>query len=198
MIDSAKKTSPLQALFWIVLAGLLLRIGMGPLGPGLLIAMIPICILGLLASVAVCGPSGALAGAKFLIGRAKESELPVATRALGAAGRFLIHLGFSCGVVALLSNLDMIRLAWVATKSSTPAPRVNPADLAWVFRYGIILGIPATLFAGRFVLGAAAELAALRSGRKPPRYSIGVQVCAMLLVPIQLSLFLVSFNTIVD
>lgn len=191
-----QRNSKLAVVVYVVLIGALLGVGLGRLGPMVLGAILPLCGLGLLAAVAVHGPAGARAGIRFLFFRGRIAELPHAARALGTAGVFLIHLGVAGSFVALLSNLDTYRLVLDSIRNGTEYPQAGPADIARIFQYGILLGVPATLCAGRFILGAAAELAASRAGVTPPVYSFGVQFAAFLVVPIHLSLLVITYPPI--
>lgn len=190
------KRSKLMLLACIALAAVLLRVSLGPLGPILLASIVPSCLLGLVASAAIAGPRSALAGLRFLTGRATTIEYPMAAHALATGGQFLIHLGVASSFIALLSNLDLIRLVWDSLQNGTQHPNIGPADIARTVQYGILIGVPAALIAGRFVLGAAGELAASRSGIPRPTFPFAPQFAALLVVPAQFAMIVIPFPTI--
>jgi len=167
-------------------------------------ALVPLgglCLLaaaGVVTAVATCGWRGVGAGWRCLLGRARESELALASRALGTAGSFVMHLGICAGFLALISLVHGARLFLEASQAGGAAPRPLGTDHFMLCRDLILLGVPGGILAGRFLLGATAEAAALRAGVKPPSFAASVQLLAVLIVPILVSLFFLRFPTLSD
>ncbi len=128
---------------------------------GTLIGLLPVTfaalvVLGLIALL--FGKEDARAGLRHLLGRAEEAELPRAARSLGLAASWTLGLGLAIGAIAMLGVVDYARIQ-VETRELS----ANPADLARLAQ-AMLVSIPAGVLIGRFVLGSAAEAAALRAG----------------------------------
>ncbi len=202
--DPQKRPPLLSTLLWLGLAALLTIFGLGgdlkALGFVCVVGVIPDVLLGLLVAVAVCGPRGAAAGFRFLVGRGRESEYPLAAHAIGAGGAFLMNLSICGGYVILLANLDLVRSIWEGTQHGEPY--TYRAPLNWSYGLplplAVALMLPVPLAVGRFVLGAAGELAASRAGIAAPRFPLVAQFALVLSVILGIGLLFLEFPTVGD
>lgn len=132
---------------------------------------------GLSAAVVVAGPRSLGATTRFLLGRARSAELPLAARGLWAAGTCVLHLGLCVAFIALLGMFDLLRVDWEG------ADHVNPADLAELIGWALLAPLLG-LFLGRFLFGACAESAALRAGMRPHPFPVTPQIVVLFVVPL--------------
>lgn len=128
---------------------------------GTLIGLLPAAFVALVALALIAVLSGkedARAGLRHLLGRADESELLRAAHSLGLAANWALGLGLAIGAIAMLGVVDYVRIQLEAGERSA-----NPAELARLAQ-AMLISIPSGLVIGRFVLGSAADAAAIRAG----------------------------------
>lgn len=145
------------------------------LGTWVLLPAIGAVGVGICAAVAVAGPRAPGASLRFLVGRARSAELPLAARGLWAAGSCILHLGLCVSFIALLGMFDLLHVVWEGA--------VNPAELAELIMWALLAPLLG-LFLGRFLLGACAESAAIRAGMTPHPFPAAPQLVVLFVVPL--------------
>lgn len=133
--------------------------------------------VGLFAAAGIAGPRSLGASLRFLVGRARCAELPLAARGLWAAGTCLLHLGLCVAFIALLGMFDLLRVV------QEGKDHVNPAELGELIQWALIAPLLG-LFLGRFLFGACAESAALRAGLRPRSFPAAPQLVVLFVVPL--------------